>query len=392
MLKRVFLSGCLLGSLMCCQWLAGCAVPMRVLEPVAALFDDAAFAQPQQRISASDLLKPSPAMQAHVRDHITPTLRWRNAREALIEALYTRSQLQLRYDAEVTRTPAEAFQDRAGNCLSLVMMTAVFAREIGLPIRFQQVPLDEEWGRDGDLLMFVGHVNVALGGHVERLRFGAVQEDWTTVDFLPGVNLRHQRHTIIDEARVVAMYMNNKAAEALAQGQVDEAYWWARESVVQDPGFGNGHNTLGVVYLRHGQAKPAEAAFRRALVEDADNPHTMNNLALALTQQGRQTEAHAVTERMQRLLPSTPYGYYERGQQAMRQGDLRLALQSFEKAVRQGGDHHEFHFALAQVLARQGDAQGAARELDLARQNSGSPRLQLMYAGKLQRLREQLVH
>jgi hypothetical protein len=30
------------------------------------------------------------------------------------------------------------------------------------------------------------------------------------------------------------MYLNNRAVEALGQGQLDEAYGWAREAVLQD--------------------------------------------------------------------------------------------------------------------------------------------------------------
>lgn len=382
----------LLCAVLACQWLAGCAIQPTVVLPVAPLFDDASFTPPAQRIQAAEVLAPSPAMKAYLQDHIAPMLRWRNARDALIDALYTRSELQLRYDGEVTRTPAEAFADRAGNCLSLVMMTAVFAREMGLPMRFQSVPIDEEWGREGDLVMFIGHVNVALAGSIVRMRMGAVQEDWTTIDFLPGVNLRYQHAVPIDEPRVLSMYMNNKAAEALAQGQVNEAYWFAREAAVQDPGFGNGLNTLGVVYLRHGQPERAEMALRRALANDPENPHTMNNLVLALNQLGRPDEAEVVAARARQLQPATPYAFYERGQLALQQGELKEARANFEKALRRGGDRHEFHYALAQVMGLQGDVLGASRELELARQHSSTPRQQTMYAGKLQRLRERLVH
>jgi hypothetical protein len=31
--------------------------------------------------------------------------------------------------------------------------------------------------------------------------------------------------------------MNNRAAEALVQGKIDDAYWWAREALVQSPAF-----------------------------------------------------------------------------------------------------------------------------------------------------------
>ena len=51
----------------------------------------------------------------------------------------------------MTRNAAEAFDARSGNCLSLVIMTAAFAKELGLPVRYQNVFVDEAWSRSGDL-------------------------------------------------------------------------------------------------------------------------------------------------------------------------------------------------------------------------------------------------
>jgi hypothetical protein len=58
------------------------------------------------------------------------------------------------------------------------------------------------------------------------------------------------------------MFMNNRAAEELAQGRVHEAYWWLRGAHAQDPGFANLYNTLGVVYRHHGALAEAEQALQ----------------------------------------------------------------------------------------------------------------------------------
>ena len=60
-------------------------------------------------------------------------------RQALFDALYQPDQLKLEYDAAMTRNAAQAFAVRSGNCLSLVIMTAAFAKEMGLDVRYQNV-------------------------------------------------------------------------------------------------------------------------------------------------------------------------------------------------------------------------------------------------------------
>jgi len=373
-------------------WLCGCSTPPVVPPaPVEPLFDDAGFGPPSQQISADQVMSMSPPMRQYLDDHIRPRQRRQLGREALLEALYTRSDLQLRYDADSTRTAAEAFEARAGNCLSLVLMTAAFAEEMGLPYRIQSVQVGENWGRDGGLVMFMGHVNIALGRQAGGVRLADLLDDNLVVDFLPSADLRHQITTPISKARVLALYMNNKAAEALAQGQLDNAYWWARSAVLQEPSLAMAINTLGVVHMRHGQLGLAGAALRQALAMDPDNRHPMSNLVQVLKLQGKDDEAQALEQRLRSLQVATAYGQYELGQAALRQGREREAQIHFERALRLDRTQHEFHFALAQVLVHQGHYEAGARELALAQEHTGNERLKSAYAGKLQRLREQLV-
>ncbi len=375
--------------------LSACSLVPRISAPVDQLFNDSAFAPAMQAIDPSQALAMSAAMKAHLREVIQPRLRWQNAHSGLIDALYTNDGLRLQYDSETTLTAAEAFAARSGNCLSLVLMTAAFARELELPVRFQSVQSGETWGRDGDLLLFIGHVNIAIGRSTRALRAWDTgpntPADWVIVDFLPSADLQRQRSQPIDEARIVAMYLNNRAAEHLGKGRIDEAYWWARAAIHHDRDFANAYNTLGVVYLRHGQAARAEAALRFALQVERDNPHTLSNLVLALTEQGRSAESALLAQQLQRQQPSTPFGHFELGQQAMRRGDFTQAKRHFEQAVRRADDYHEFHFALAQALLKLGENAAATRQLDLARQASTTRRLQAMYADKLERLRGALL-
>jgi hypothetical protein len=44
-----------------------------------------------------------------------------------------------------------------------------------------------------------------------------------TIDFLPPEDMRGYRTHPLDEAEIVGMYMNNRAAEALVQDRLDDA-------------------------------------------------------------------------------------------------------------------------------------------------------------------------
>ena len=211
----------------------------------------------------------------------------------LIDALYTKGQLKLGYDTELTRNAAQTFDARAGNCLSLAIMTAALAKEIGLFVQYQIVLGDTVWARSGGMYLSIDHVNLTLGT-IQGGRTLDAQSAPLTIDFLPGEDIRGQRIRVVSEETIVAMFMNNRAAESLAQGQVDAAYWWARAAIGQDPRFLSAYNTLGVIYRRHGNLHDAEKVLGYVLELEPGNTQAMSNLVARAERSGSSRRVRGV--------------------------------------------------------------------------------------------------
>jgi Tfp pilus assembly protein PilF len=376
-----------LTCLACTVLLAACGVAP-VAPPVPEqILADQRFAPPAQAIEPAEVFALSPAMKQYAHSpELTRKLRENGLRRGLIDALYDKGQLGLEYDSVMTRNAAEAFEARAGNCLSLVIMTSAFARELGIEVQFQRVLTEETWGRSGDLYLALGHVNLTLGkqrGGAYSVRAGY---EALTVDFVPGVDLRNQRVEPISEATILAMYMNNRAAEMLARGDTDAAYWWARAAVRQDPGFLSAYNTLGVIYQRHGDAALAEQVFSLVLGREPANTQALSNLALLLSKQGRHAEAHRIKARLAQLQPEPPFSYFNRGLAAMGGGDFKAAKHWFGKEIDRAPDYHEFHFWMAQAHYALGELRAARAQMALALENTTTRKDRDLYAAKLDRL------
>ena len=234
----------------------------------------------------------------------------------------------------MTRNAAEAFDARAGNCLSLVIMTAALAKELGFPVRYHRVYVDDTWGRSGDFYFSIGHVNLSLGKRQLDGGFGRSEADLMTIDFLPPRDLRGVRTQVIEQNTIVAMYMNNRAAESLADGRIDDAYWWARAAVEKDPRFVGSYNTLGIVYRHHGNLKEAGEVLAYALERDPENVHVMSNLATVLNQQGRVAESRDLARKLEQLEPNPPYKLFNQGLAALRNGDFKTAKDLFDEGSR----------------------------------------------------------
>ena len=378
----------LLAVLLCAALAACAAAPPVSLPPV---FNDSDFA-PASPIDAGQVFALSDAMRLYVQTQVRHAARNGNPRMALYEALYDKSRLKLEYDAAMTRNARETFEARSGNCLSLVIMTAALAHELGLQVRYQEVLGEESWSRSGDMYFVAGHVNLVLGQRLGESPNNYDAKGLMVIDFLPSGDVAGYRTREISEATVLAMYLNNRAAETMSQGQLDQAYWWARAALLQDPSFSGAYNTLGVIQFRHGDLAQARRTLAHALMRTPDNTLLLSNLAQVLEASGLPDEALPLRRRLLALQPQPPFHYFNLGKAAMQQNDYVKAIQLFSREIARDPYYHEFHFWLAQAYARLGQLAQADRQLELAMDNSTTRREHGLYAAKLQRLRATTAH
>jgi len=354
--------------------LAACATPP---DPATqALLRDAAYRAPQEAPpTPAELTSLSPAMQRFLAAQGWAQAPQRDARRALIHALYQPRAaggpgLRLEYESARTRTAAEAFEAGSGNCLSLVLLTTALARQLELPVAFQAVLTPDTYSLAGTLTLASGHVNVVLGPRATPGTLYRSEPDPLVIDFLPSRELGVRPTRPLQEATVLAMFFNNRAVELLAQGRVDDAYWHARQALALDTGFLPAANTLGVVHLRAGQAEAAEQAWRHVLAADARSVPALRNLLGLLRQQARTAEAEPLAARLAALQPVAPFQWLLAARDALALGDTAGAVRLLQRELQQQPEHPEVHAALAMAHLRQGDAALARQHLQLAARHS----------------------
>ena len=372
-------------ALLLCVLLAACAHPLP-RQDVAGLLRDAQFPPASEPVDATAVFALSDAMRQFAATEFGGTAASHDPRQTLIKALADPQRLALTYDAGRTRTAAQAFEARAGNCLSLVIMTAALARHIGLPVGFRSVLVDDLYTRSGDLTVASGHVNLVLGQPLARRSRGALDAPDLIVDFLPSEEVRGYSSMGVGEETIVAMFLNNRAAEALADGRVRDAYWWARAALLEDPGFDAAANTLAVVYLRTGMLREAEQALQRVLTQEPENTAALSNLVITLQRAQQPAKAAAVAARLAQVQPYPPFHFFDQGRRAMQAGEYERARELFARELRRQPFQHEVHFWAALAAWRLGDERGATRHLRQAMDNSLTRGARELYAAKLERL------
>jgi Flp pilus assembly protein TadD len=353
----------------------------------APMFRDDLFAPPSEPVGAEGLFALSPEMRHYLDTEIAGQQRAKNRQNALVDALYSSAQLKLEYDASVTRNAAEAFAARSGNCLSLVVMTSAFAKQLGLQVQYQFVFSEQSVSRSDGIVYVSNHINLTLRPSSAEGRLVTLANEPLVVDFIPASEQGRQRARVVREQTIVAMYLNNKAAEALRARRFDDAYWWARAAIGQDASFLAAYNTLGVVYRRRGHLAQAEQVLRHAAEREPGNTVPMSNLARVLRATGREAEAAALDERIRRIEAVPPFHYYDLGRQAFDEKKYDLAREHFAREVERAASYHEFHAWLAAALFELGEIDQARRHLQLALENSTTPADRALYESRLEGLR-----
>ena len=362
----------------------GCApIPIKQQPTETHIFHDKLFKARSIDFEPESVFKLSPAMRDYINKEVLLDRRTHNATETLFSALYDKAQLKLEYDSTYTRNAIEAFDAKSGNCLSLVLMTAAFAKELGLMIRYQNVYTPDNISRDESTIYYSTHINLVLGkaGIYDSAKGSAM-----VIDFLTPKDAGRQRATVVTEQTVLSMYMNNRAVEELQMQRLDSAYWWAKQAVVNAPTFLASYNTLGVIYERHGNLPEAEQVLRYVLAIDPANHAVLNNLSHLVLKLGDAKEYERLQQILRQITPTPPFYYFDLGMAAMKSKDYRLARDYFTQEIRRAAYNAEFHFWLATAHIGLNDVSNARKHLILAKENAMTAKEQTLYSSKLRDL------
>jgi Flp pilus assembly protein TadD len=326
-------------------------------------------------VGDKDVLAVSPQMQAFLDAHVTTTggaARLRQLGFAIIQD----PTFKLEYD-ETTRTAAETFRTRRGNCLSFSNLFVALARRLGLDVRFQEVDIPPDWSFRNDVFVLNRHVNVLVNLGME----GERAVDFNMTDF----RASYDRRTISD-ARARAHFYNNMAVEHMQAGDTASALAYFRKAIEDDPLFSSAWTNLGILYLRKGHADYAEAAYLQALRADKGDLVAMSNLASLYEQQGDQEAAARYRDRVRDHRQRNPYYRFQLAREAFLAHDYDTAIGHLKYAISQKKNEDQFCFLLGLSYMKKGDEEAARQWMSRAEEMAATDALKSRYSSKIDRL------
>ncbi|SEL14543.1 Tfp pilus assembly protein PilF [Colwellia chukchiensis] len=312
----------------------------------------------------------------------------RKKAKKLLANFFDPNNINLAYKAGANVVAAQAFRNREANCLSLTILAYAIAKEADLDVAFQRVDVPEYWVRNGDVNMLTGHINLKVIEPKTAQTLLFFEPASIEIDFDPFVVKRSFPKQRISKNTVLAMFYNNKGANALINGDATTAYAYFKAATQVAPTFSSAWGNLGILYRSRGYLAEAMKSYRYAININPNNLTAMENLSLLLHKSGDFEAAKQLDAYIMRQRADNPYYYALLADEKYHHGDYQQAIRHFRKAIKLNQNIHEFYFGLAKVYYMLADHTKAEVYLKKALAKNRYAQQERQYLAKLNLLKK----
>jgi tetratricopeptide (TPR) repeat protein len=309
----------------------------------------------------------------------------------ILRDLFSKSDLSLIYGSQANLTASETFDAGVANCLSLTIMTYALATQARLSTQFQDVLIDEYWTQSNAGVFLNGHVNLKINGATSNTKIVYFSSRSLIVDFMPVYGAKSPPTEPLDKQHVVALFYNNKGADALVSGEHDLAYKYFKEAIQLAPQDAAIFNNLALLYKRVGNIEKTEEVLVHALSLNPDNLNAKENLAYVYMNSQRHDQAQVLLTNIKKIRSSNPYYFLMLGGQDYYRGNYESSIQHLKKALKLSRDNHEIYFGLAKSYLGLGDLEAAEHYLKKARRFVKPDDIRERYQNKIHALRNMIA-
>lgn len=364
--------------------LSNCAMLDKVApdNDVSQLYLDQHFPDNSHIATMNEIFAVSTEMEAYVEQRLNSLDTLEDKVNTLLHDLFSEQYMAIEYKHGANFIASETFEQRAANCMSLTLLSYVLAEQAGLDAKFMQVEVTENWNVSSRFTQLNGHVNLEVSlSDFARTVFHLTKSSYV-IDFLPMLNAKSKGKVPLSKKQIVALYYNNKGAEALYQDRANLAYRYFKQASLYAPEFASVWGNLASLYRQHNLLDKAEQVYMHALAIEPNNLNIQDNLALLYRKTNRHQQAQALMAKVRKQRTSNPYYYAMQGEEALRQQQAEQAAKLFRKAIKLERKEHSFYFGLARAYLSLGQYQKADQYLKKALQLSPDQSQKRQYQNK----------
>lgn len=285
-----------------------------------------------------------------------------------------------------THTAQEAAHKGEGNCLSLAILTAAYARLAGLEVKFQTVNSPPLYKKYDDLLIISSHVRTKIlkpvpsddstsENTLKIARGGIIIDYFSQFDDVTG--------GYVSGDEVTAMFYRNHVAQALIEKRYPEAFWLAHKALTLAPEAPENITAMALALRRVGKGEEADNLYHRSVEAGIDNVALLSNYKKRLQMLGNHAQADEIDKLILDNEDSNPYAWVVLGHERLAAQQPRKAELLFKKALQLAPYLDDIYMGLARSYFLQGKRLLAEEALVQAHALAWDEKSKLQYEKKL---------
>lgn len=333
--------------------------------------------------SESDIFSINDEMRSLVKNKIKGSNNFKEQVNKLVDEIFLNDNISLDYVHGADLTAIQTYYSGTANCLSLTIMAYALATEANMDVKFQNINIPEYWVRNKNYNMLTGHVNLLVSQKADRDRNLLFTPGTLQIDFDPFISKKYFPKKVIKKRRILAMFYNNKGAQALVDVDYNKAYAYFKAASKADPTHSDTWGNLGVLYRLSNHVSNAKLAYKHAIKLDKHNLTVMTNLAIIYRMEDKPEEAEKIEKQLLTQRMNNPYYYALLADEAFYNHNVELAIKNYKKAIKLNKHIHEFYFHLAKVYFQSGQMSLARKTIEKAISVNKAPDTENRYMAKL---------
>ncbi len=296
----------------------------------------------------------------------------------------SKSLAQFNYYSD-TYVARETLEKMQGNCLSLAILTTALVSLTDASVEYELVDATPVFARQNDIIERGVHVRSKIFRPEEEMLTAVYSTSkGTVIDYFPARVSRFLNN--VSNAVFVAMYYNNIAAQYLADGEVNTAYWYSLAALDLAPNYAPHINTMAVIYRRAGDLEQAEKIYQYAQTQPTDQLVILKNYRAMLALQKRYQAVAELDKKIAQHYDPNPYAWVDLGDESYRLGELDKAKLYYQKSVQLAPYIQHGYLGLAKVWLAKGNVKKTEQMLRKAMANSYQQENTQRYQAKLDAL------
>ena len=311
------------------------------------------------RVADDDILRVSPEMDEFLERYVVNVADPRTRLSLILDAVSKNGALGFDYDASLTLNASDAFDKRAGNCISYANLIVALSRRVGLNAHYQEVVSERDWSNRENALLLIKHINVVI----ESNQRNSMLVDIGGPNFGPMV-----RNRTVTDSYAKALYLNNLGVELMLNNELPAAYAYFDKAIEVEPMVIDSWINVGVAFGRNNQLNDAKMAFQTALEIDQSEYSAMSNLYEVYIAQEDLEAAEQLRAQVEKHRQKNPYYLLRMSDEALLNQQFDESISLLRRAIRKKDDDHELHFALAKTQYLSGETRAAEHSLERARE------------------------